>query len=298
MNALTAQEIESAGGFVGLLLDPEERPRWPDVREWPQQPADEYPRNFTEFFGQDEAVALLRTEVNAAKREGRAFGHVLFYGPPGCGKTGLAHVLAAEIGYVIFESSGAEYSNQQAMLDALLSIARLQDMTNRPTLWLIDEIDGLARVASYVVHSLMTHGYVVWRGQRYGPAWPVVVLGTTNRMAGVPRALKSRFAEHVAIDYYHMDELALMAKHTAVKMGMLLTDEAAAFLAGNSAGEPRKLIRRLLRNLRNIVPGRFATADLDAARRALQLSGLRPAGLSKPQFEYLRFLAGCEDGTA
>ncbi len=296
MSALTREAIETAGGFVSLILD---APSFvPDVRESRQPIPPEYPRSFSEFTGQAEAVQMLRTECEAARREGRPLAHLLFAGPPGCGKTALCHALAAEMNYALFESTGAEYQTQQAMLDALLSIDRLQAATRQPTLWLIDEVDAVGRTASYTVHSLMTHGYVVWRGQRYGPSFPVVVAGTTNRMAAVPPALKSRFAEHVAVDYYPPEELAAIAKHSALGLGLMLTDEAAAFLAENSGGEPRKLIRRLLRNLRNILPGWLPTADLAAAKRALQLSGLRPGGLSKPQYEYLRFLAGCEGGTA
>ena len=239
---------------------------------------------------------LLRAEVDAARREGRVLAHLLFHGPPGLGKTAMAHVLAGEVGYTLYESSGAEYPSQQAMLDACATVGDLHQATGRPVLWLIDEVDGMARQAAYVIFGLMTHGYVTWMGGRYG--CPVTVVGTTNRMASVPGALKSRFAEHIHLDFYPPEDLARIANQSAVGMGMLLTDEAAAFIGENAAGEPRKVNRRILRGVRNLVRGWMATADLTAARRALELSGLRPGGLTKAQAEYLKFLAGAEGQTA
>lgn len=257
----------------------------------------EYPASFRGFVGQAEAVELLRLEAEAARREGRPLAHLLLYGPPGVGKTAMAHVLAGEMGYALYESSGAEYQAQGDMLGALQSIAALHDATRRPILWLIDEVDGMARTAAYVVFGLMTHGYVTWRGGRYGGV-PITVVGTTNRMASVPGALRSRFAEHVHLDFYPPEELAEVARRTAVGMGMLLTSSAADFIGQNAGGEPRKVNRRILRGARNLVRGFMPTVDLEVVKRALELSGLRPGGLTKAQAEYLRFLAEAERQTA
>jgi Holliday junction DNA helicase RuvB len=257
--------------------------------EAPSSPPPDYPRSFAEFIGQPEAVRLLRTEVEAAKRDGRPLAHLLFYGAPGLGKSAVAYVLAGEMGYAIYESSGAEFPTQDTMLQACRNIGDLYARSGRPILWLIDEVDGMGRPASYVIHSLMTHGYVTWQGQQYGGV-PIVFVGTTNRTASVPGALKSRFAEHIRLDFYAPAELALIAQQSAARMGMTLTDEAAAWIGENSGGEPRKTNRRILRNVRNLLSEASATADLETVRKALELSGLHAEGLATPQVEYLRYL--------
>lgn len=291
---MSMDEFGEFGGFVATV--PVAKPQVePDVRESPQ-PRPDYPRGFEEFVGQAETVRLLRTEVQAAKRERRPLSHILLYGPPGVGKTALAFVLAGETGAAIYESSGAEFSTQTETVETLGRVGRLHDLTQKPVVLLIDEIDGITRIASYPLHSLMVSGEVAWKGDRFGGV-PVTVVGTTNSMSRVPRALKSRFNEVALIDYYPPADLAEIAKRSAARMGFGLTDEAAVFIGENSGGEPRKTKRRILRGIANLLAGR-TVADLDTAKEALRLSGLRPKGLTRSQFEYLAFLATSENHTA
>jgi Holliday junction DNA helicase RuvB len=261
-----------------------------DVRAEPIGPPPDYPRSFAEFVGQEEVIRALKAEVETVRRSGRPLAHILFYGPPGVGKSALAYVLAGELALSLYESSGAEFSTQALTLEALANIAGLYDTTGRPILWLIDELDGMTRAASYTIHSLMTHGYVTWQGQRFGGV-PITVMGTTNRMSSVPPALKSRFQETLDIGFYSPAELAVVADRSAKRLELFLTSEAAQWIGENAAGEPRKVNRKILRNVANLVP-RFGTAGLPEVKQALALSGLRHRGLSRSQFEYLAFLEG------
>jgi Holliday junction DNA helicase RuvB len=279
------------------LLTPFAEPRAEyDVRESPSPVSQEYPKSLTEFVGQEEAVRLLRAEVAAALRERRPLSHILLYGPPGVGKSALAYVLAHESGAELYESSGAEFPTQRDVMETLGRIGRLHDVSGKPVIWLVDELDGMTRIASYAAHSLMLTGAVTWQGERYGNV-PVSIIGTTNSMSRVPRALKSRFHEVILIDFYPPTDLAEIARRSALRMGLTLTDEAAAFVGENGGGEPRKVNRRILRGIANLV-GEGGHADLAAAQEALRLSGLRPKGLTRSQFEYLSFLAMSEDSTA
>lgn len=102
---------------AAVLGSSPDRPE-PDVREAGTQIPPEYPRSFAEFVGQPEAILLLRTELAGARAERRMPAHFLLYGPPGLGKTALAYVVAAEAGMSFYESSGAEFSSQAALIEA------------------------------------------------------------------------------------------------------------------------------------------------------------------------------------
>lgn len=194
----------------------------PEVRaEGPTPIPPEYPRSFAEFVGQEEVLRSLKAEVLAVRSGRHTLSHLLLNGPPGVGKTALAYVLAGELSMAIYESTGAEFPTQDAMLETLSRIGDLWDRSKLSVLWLVDEIDGMTRVASYTVFGLMTHGYVTWKGQRYGGT-PITVMGTTNRMAGVPGPLKSRFGEVLDVDFYSPVELAEIARRSAVRMGLSL----------------------------------------------------------------------------
>src|SRR3989442_15050005 len=150
------------------------------------------PKSLSEFAGQDEAVRLLRVEVEAARRIGRPLAHVLLYGPPGVGKTALAHVLAPEAGALVYESSGAEFPTQRDLLLAFARIGELHRPTGKPVVWIIDEIDAIPRTTTYALHGLLTHGYIVWESLKYGLV-PLTVVGSTNNLALVHPALMDRF---------------------------------------------------------------------------------------------------------
>lgn len=276
----------------------EEEQAAPDARLSSPPGGDLYPRSFDEFVGQAEVERLLRVEVEAAQLRRRPLAHIGFYGPPGLGKTALGHVLAGEMGMALYESSGPEYPTQKDVIQAVENIGVLGLQTGKAVLWLIDEIDGMARIASYVIHPLMTHGYVVWQGKRWAGV-DVTVVGTTNRMSSVPGPLKSRFQEAIFVGFYSEAELAEVARRTAARVEVEIDEDAALWVGANAAGEPRKVNRRIMRNVANLVAkGGSERADLRTVREALELSGLRHRGLSRPQYEYLELLSRMPKETA
>lgn len=255
------------------------------VRE-PEPPL--MPQSFEEFVGQREAKTILSIEAATVRRTGRTFAHVLAYGPPGVGKTSLAYVCANEVGAVVFSASGAEYPDQRSLLLAFSAVGKLYSQTGRAVFWVIDEIDGIPRVASYVLHSLLQSNYVVFEGTKYGQT-PVTVFATTNHVARVSAPLRDRFPIQCKLDLYAPEELALLAEGAARKRGLQLSQEAAALIGLNGAGNPRQVTTRILPALLNIMEGN-THATVEDARKALEVAGVRPGGLTADQVSILELL--------
>jgi len=259
-----------------------------DTREEPrhQEPA----ASFRDIVGQEEILRLLRLEIAAARREGRRLADLLVVGPPGLGKSLLMVATANEAGCAIYPVTGPELATTEAALQILAGCGRLHESTGRPIALVVDEVDAVPRQVSYLFHSIMLNGTISWRGQLYGLS-PVTILASSNRLAKIPPAMRSRFAECLHLDYYAVEDLEAIAARDA---GVALAEGVARFLAENAGGEPRK-IGHLLRSLRNVLEGRPA-ATMEDARAALRLSGLRALGLSMLQVRYLATLASAPEG--
>lgn len=261
------------------------------------------PTTFETFVGQNLAKRELALEVLATARSQRRLTDILLYGPPGTGKSAVVSVLAWELGSCypnggnptslpVYQSTGAEFDTAKKVYETFLQIPD----DPRGVIWLIDEVDGINRTASYSLHCVMTHGYILWGGQAIGGS-PVTIVGTTNHMASVPRALKSRFAVRIRLDYYSPEELAEIAKQSARLMGLTITEEAAVIVGQNAGGEPRKVNRSILRNAANLLNGSKEVTP-EVAQEAVTLSGLMRGGLSVPQVKYLIFLGQSPTGKA
>lgn len=294
--ALTTSEVEQMGGFWAWLFGRKAKVH-PTVEQ--ERPGALYPTSFETFVGQREVVMLLKVEAAAAKRMKRPLTHLLFTGPPGLGKTAAAHVLASEVGAVLYESSGPEYPDQSAALLTLDDLVILHEKTGLPVVWLIDEIDGMARSATYSTHGVMTHGFATWRGHRLYEGLPLTIIGTSNFLASVPGALKSRFGDVLTLEYYPPEDLTAIAVLSARRLGLELTQEAADFIGANAAGEPRKINNRLLRTAQNVAANLgVRVLDEVVVKTALKMSGLKPLGLTAGQFRCLEFLEKMPKRTA
>lgn len=261
----------------------------PDVREEPQRQA---AVSFCDVVGQQEILDLVRLEVRASKREGRRLADLLIVGPPGLGKSLLATATANEAGCAVYPVTGPELATTEAALQILAGCGRLHEATGRPVALIVDEVDAIPRQVSYVFHSIMLTGTISWRGQTFGLC-PLTIVATSNRLAKIPPAMRSRFAEVLILDFYAIADLETIAARDA---GVGLAEGVAHFLAENAGGEPRK-IGHLLRSLRNLLDEGRPSATMEDARTALRLSGLRALGLSVLQVRYLATLASAPEGT-
>lgn len=273
----------------------------PDVRGEPGNvPQFEHilaPRTLSEFVGQRDAVRLLEVEVRAWRSGSRTLPlNLLFYGPPGLGKSSLAYCLANELGLKVYPSTAAEFQGQSDVLRAVGDMGTWEGSKGYAPdgiLWLLDELDGAEnRRTMYPIYPLLTSRVVHFKGEKYGFRKPLVIVATCNHMSGVNNALKSRLVS-IPFDYYPIADLTIIATAVAKKLGFDLSPDAAMFVAESSAGEPRKVLH-ILRVLWNL----GKPADLVTAKEALHLSGLRAAGLSVIQVKILQHLSQGPTGLA
>lgn len=249
------------------------------------------PRRLEEFIGQKEVVAHLSVYIQASLARKEPLDHVLFYGPPGLGKTTLAHIIALEMQSNIRCLSGPAIT-RSGDLAALLTAITPHDVV------FIDEIHRLNRQCEEILYSAM-EDYTVHLVIGKGPGAKNVVLklppftlvGATTRMSLLSAPLRNRFGIVEKLDFYAPKELQAIVCRTARVLGVGIDDDAASAIASCSRGTPR-VANRLLRRIRDfaVVSGK-ETIDRETVEQAFCALGLDAWGLSAGDRQFLRVLA-------
>ncbi len=254
------------------------------------------PGSLEEFIGQDAVKEKLRIYIAAASAREEPLDHVLLHGPPGLGKTTLAQIIAAEMGVNIRISSGPAIE-KAGDLAAILTNLRPHDV------FFIDEIHRLRRNVEEILYPAMEEYKIdIILGE--GPNAqslridlpPFTLVGATTRAGLISAPLRDRFEVSFRLGFYDLEPLTQIVSRSGKLLGIEVTDEGAAELAGRSRGTPR-IANRLLRRTRDFAEvkgeGRI---DLDIARRSLEMLRIDGVGLDELDRVVLETLVEKFDG--
>ena len=237
------------------------------------------PRSFDEYIGQTEVKENLKVFISAGKQRKESLDHVLFYGPPGLGKTSLAGLIAQEMGVHIKVTTGPAIERPGDMA------AILNNLSEGDVLF-IDEIHRLNRQVEEILYPAMEDFAVdIMIGK--GPAAKSIrldiphftLIGATTRAGLLSAPLRDRFGMLNHMEFYKVSELAQIVRNSAKVLEVEIDQEGSEEIARRSRGTPR-LANRLLRRVRDFAQVQFdGRIDLAIARHALDALKVDPNGL-------------------
>ncbi len=245
------------------------------------------PTTLREYIGQEKVKANLEISITAAKQRSESLDHLLFYGPPGLGKTTLANIIASEMNGNLKSTSGPVLE-KQGDLAAILTNLKPGEVL------FIDEIHRLSRVIEEVLYPAMEDFSLdIIIGQ--GPSArsikidlpPFTLIGATTRAGLLTSPLRNRFGIVHALDNYTVEELHSITTRSSSILEIEVTPEGSREIAARSRGTPR-LANRLLRRVRDYAQVKAqGIITQEVARKALDMLEVDVVGLDKMDHKLL-----------
>ena len=239
------------------------------------------PAKLSQFLGQNELVENLNIALTAAKERKEPLEHVLFDGPPGLGKTSLAHIIAHEMSGKITATSGPAIERAGDLIGILTNL-------ERGDILFIDEIHRLSKVVEEFLYPAMENfqiDFVIDKGP-YAKTIkfnlkPFTLIGATTRQGLLSSPLRGRFGIFYHLDFYDSCDLSRIVRNSAKVLGVEINEESSLTISERSRGTPR-IANRLLRRVRDYAQvNKIKVIDSQTARKALNNLGIDEMGLDE-----------------
>jgi len=239
------------------------------------------PQRLVEYIGQERMKESLRVCIDAALGRGEALDHAIFYGPPGLGKTTIAHIIAKEMGGTIRSTSGLVLTHA-GDLAAILSNLQPRDVL------FIDEIHRLPPAAEEALYPAM-EDYQIDLVIGQGPSLrtmkldlpPFTLIGATTRAGALTSPLRERFGLVYRLDFYQPEELQVIISRSARLLNVQIDDNAAGEIARRARGTPR-IANRIIKRVRDFAEVKAqGHVTQSVAQEALQWLGVDQAGFDE-----------------
>ena len=254
------------------------------------------PRRLSDFIGQAQTKESLDIAIQASRIRDEALDHVIIYGPPGLGKTTLAHIIAAELDVAIRVTSGPAVERAGDMA-AILTSLQPRDVL------FIDEVHRLNRVVEEVLYSAMEDFFLSWMVGKGLAARsvnlrinPFTLIGATTRFSMVSAPLRDRFGSICRLDYYRPEEMEIIVGRSARILDTETDEQGVKEIASRSRGTPR-VANRLLRRTRDYALVKAdSRVDGAVARAALEQLKVDELGLDLSDHRLLSSIIDKFDG--
>ncbi|MDI6759160.1 MAG: Holliday junction branch migration DNA helicase RuvB [Candidatus Omnitrophota bacterium] len=254
------------------------------------------PKRLLEFIGHKGIADNLKISLAAAKQRKEPLEHVLLSGPPGLGKTSLAHIIAREMNTKITATSGPAIERAGDLIGILTNL-------EKGDILFIDEIHRLSKVVEEFLYPAM-EGFQIDFVIDKGPyaktikfnLKPFTLIGATTRTGLLAAPLRGRFGIFYNLDFYKLEDLAKIIRHSAKLLGVNIDEEGSCEIARRSRGTPR-IANRLLRRVRDYAQvSKIEKVDKEVAAKTLDELGIDKAGLDELDRKVLKLIIETYNG--
>ncbi len=254
------------------------------------------PSSLNEYIGQSQLKDTLKISIEASKRREDALDHLLFYGPPGLGKTTLASIIANEMGSNIKITSAPALERPRDLIGILMSLKQGEFL-------FIDEIHRLNKVAEEILYPAMEDFSIdrtIGKGHSTKilrvPIPKFTLVGATTKAGSLSGPLRDRFGIIHRLEFYKQEELTQIIKRTASILDVTITEKGAETLASRSRGTPR-IANRMLKRIRDYaIVKSDGTISSETAEEAMSLFNVDKYGLDITDRDLLTLLIDKYDG--